>query len=122
MHKKWLATAAISGFLAVGVGAFGAHALNTSFSDYDRDIFKTASNYHMWHSLLLAAVSLLPARVDIRWLGRLLVAGILLFSGSLYALAICKIKQLGIITPFGGIAFLLAWAILARIAFRLPEE
>lgn len=121
MQRKWLVCAAVSGFLCVSIGAFGAHGLKPYLSEYDLDIFKTAVSYQMWHTLLLALVSFLPTSRSCDWIARLLVLGVLLFSGSLYALAMTKIKWLGMITPLGGMAFLGAWGLLGRWAWRLPD-
>lgn len=113
-----LGWAAISGFLAVTLGAFGAHGLKPWLTEYELDIYKTAVNYHMWHSLLLALIALLPRTRLLCWAAWALGFGILLFSGSLYLLVISKVSWLGMITPIGGLAFLLAWALIALAAFR----
>lgn len=118
MHSKRLLAAAISGFIAVAMGAFGAHGLKHLLSDYQLDIYKTAVHYQMWHTLLLALTAMLPTHRLLHWVGVLLIAGILLFSGSLYLLALTDVRWLGMITPIGGLAFLAAWALLAWIAYR----
>ncbi|QWF70920.1 DUF423 domain-containing protein [Methylomonas paludis] len=116
MDKRFLFPAAVSGFLAVAMGAFGAHALKPLLSEHGVDIYKTAVNYHMWHSLLLALIALLPPHKLLNLVAILLIVGIVLFSGSLYLLAIFEIHWLGMITPFGGLAFLSAWGLLIWIS------
>ncbi|TPQ24722.1 DUF423 domain-containing protein [Methylomonas koyamae] len=118
MRRTFLFLAAVGGFSGVALGAFGAHGLKHLLSDYQLDIYKTAVNYQMWHSLALALAALLPERAALRWAGRLFALGILLFSGSLYLLAIFDIKWLGMVTPLGGLAFLAGWGLLAYVALR----
>ena len=121
-RPPFLFIAAVSGFVSVAVGAFGAHALKHIFNEYSLDIYKTGVSYQMWHTLLLALLALLPDHKLLRWAGWLLTAGMVLFSGSLYLLAILNIRWLGMITPVGGLAFLLAWALLARFAIKYHRE
>lgn len=118
MQPRFLFLAAIAGFIAVTMGAFGAHGLKQLLTEHYLEVYKTAVSYQMWHALLLAIVGILPAHRLLCWAGWLLVAGMLLFSGSLYVLALCKLNWLGMITPFGGVAFLLAWGMLAFFAFQ----
>lgn len=120
MQKSYLAWAGVSGFLAVALGAFGAHGLKHILSEYELDIYKTAVNYQMWHTLLLAIIALLPANFLLKWAARSLLFGIVFFSGSLYLLAVSKVSWLGMITPIGGLAFLLAWGLLVLAAIRQP--
>ena len=120
---NWPAVGAL--FLGIGVslGAFGAHALRARFDAYAMGIWEKAVFYHFIHALGLLIVPLLartgamtPAAADrVCWL---LVAGVLIFSGSLYALAITGIRTLGAITPLGGTAFIAAWLLLAWDLFR----
>ena len=118
-----LAVAAALMFAGVAAGAFGAHALRARLSPDELAIWQTAVAYHLWHALgLLAAGLLLVHRPDSTALGVacwLFVAGIALFSGSLYALALTGVRGLGAITPIGGLAFLGAWAAVAWAAWRL---
>jgi uncharacterized membrane protein YgdD (TMEM256/DUF423 family) len=108
----WIRVAAVLGFLGVALGAFGAHGLkNVLAANNTADIWKTASFYHLIH----AAVLLVVARLDplpraVAWL---FTSGVVIFSGSLYALAVTNIKWLGAITPAGGVAFLAGWLLLA---------
>jgi uncharacterized membrane protein YgdD (TMEM256/DUF423 family) len=109
-------------FAAVGLGAFGAHALKARLAPDVQAIWQTAVQYHAWHALgLLAAGLLMMHRPDAPALGLaawLFVAGIALFSGSLYALALSGVRGLGAITPFGGVAFLAGWLAFAWAAWR----
>jgi len=122
MQSRFLLLAALAGFTGVAMGAFGAHGLKNSLSEHYLDIYKTAVNYQMWHALLLAIVAVLPAQRLLTWAAWSLVAGIILFSGSLYILAISKIHWLGMITPFGGVAFLVAWGLLAFVAYQYQRS
>jgi uncharacterized membrane protein YgdD (TMEM256/DUF423 family) len=117
-----LTLAALLLFAAVGLGAFGAHALKTRLAPDMQAIWQTAVQYHAWHALgLLAAGLLMMLRPDAPAIGVaawLFVAGIALFSGSLYALALSGVRGLGAITPFGGVAFLAGWLAFAWAAWR----
>ncbi|MCK9606563.1 MAG: DUF423 domain-containing protein [Methylomonas sp.] len=117
MQARFMIFAAVAGFLGVAMGAFGAHGLKNVLSEHYLDIYKTAVSYQMWHALLLALIATLPRQKFLTWAGWALVTGIVLFSGSLYLLAILNIGWLGMITPLGGLAFLLAWGLLAYAAF-----
>jgi uncharacterized membrane protein YgdD (TMEM256/DUF423 family) len=115
---NWSMTAAILLALAVMLGAFGAHALKARFDAYSLGIWEKAVFYHFVHALGLLAVAILartgtfpPEAAD--WVCGLLLAGILLFSGSLYLLALTGTRTLGAVTPFGGISFIAAWLLLA---------
>jgi uncharacterized membrane protein YgdD (TMEM256/DUF423 family) len=109
-------------FLAVGAGAFGAHALKARLAPDAFAVYQTAVQYHFWHALGLLAIGILlrqqPGSRTLALAGWLLVAGIVLFSGSLYALALTGVRGLGAITPLGGVAFLGGWAALAYAAWR----
>ena len=107
---------------AVGLGAFGAHALKARLAPDMQAIWQTAVQYHAWHALALLALGLYtmlrpdaPGASLAAWL---FVAGIVLFSGSLYALALSGVRGLGAITPFGGVAFLAGWLAFAWAAWR----
>lgn len=117
MYSRFLFLAAVSGFIGVAMGAFGAHALRDVLSEHLLEVYKTAVSYQMWHTATLGLVAVLPAQPKLRWVGWLLVAGIVFFSGSLYLLAIFNLRWLGMITPIGGLCFLLAWGLLAFIAY-----
>ena len=106
--------------LGVGIGAFGAHGLRGRLTPEMLAVFETGVRYHMYHALALLATAALMARVDGRAVvvaGWSFLAGILLFSGSLYALALTGVTTLGAITPLGGVAFLVGWIALAIAAF-----
>jgi len=104
--------------MALGVlfGAFGAHALKTRLSPEMMAVYKTAVEYQFYHSMGLFIVGLIGFHIESKWLkwsGCLLIVGIILFSGSLFALSITEIKILGAITPVGGVAFVAGWTFLA---------
>ncbi len=119
MDRVFITVAALSGFVAVAAGAFGAHALRDRLSPSLLDTFQTGVAYQMYHALALLAVGIVLARFSVdgsTWLtaaGWLFIAGTVLFSGSLYLLALTDTRWLGAVTPLGGIAFLLGWLGLA---------
>src|SRR5665213_2566629 len=115
---NWSAVGAIALALAVMIGAFGAHALEGRLDVYSRGIYETGVTYHFFHALGLLIVSLLPrigalSPTQASRVCLLLAVGIVLFSGSLYVLAISGEKMLGAVTPFGGLSFIAAWVLLA---------
>ena len=113
MVRVWLILAAIFGFLSVGLGAFGAHSLKNVFDDYGKSIYEKAVHYQMFHAMALFAVGLLQhlfKQAPFSPAGYGFLIGIVLFSGSLYTLAVTGTKWLGAITPIGGLAFLFGWA------------
>jgi len=113
---NWTAIASLFLAAAVGLGAFGAHALKDRLDAYSLGIWEKAVFYHFVHALgMLLASTLTPRKDLVCWL---LTAGILLFSGSLYALALTGTRVLGAVTPFGGVAFIAAWVLLAIQASR----
>lgn len=118
----WIAGAAMAG-LSVAIGAFGAHALRARLEPARLATFETAVQYHMLHAVALLAVAALMGRVQSQQLlllsGGLFTAGIFLFSGSLYALAITGITWLGAITPLGGIAFIGGWLCMGIAAWKM---
>lgn len=116
LGRLFIVLAAISGFLATCLGAFGAHALKTKISMEMLVVYQTGVSYQFYHSLALLLLGQLRVHYDNKYLilsGVMFVIGVLLFSGSLYLLAVTGIKQLGIVTPFGGVAFLVGWLMLA---------
>lgn len=123
--RLWLAIAAINGLLAVAAGAFGAHALQTRLDAHALQTFETGARYQMYHALAigLAAFAMREsgAASAAQIAGALFLIGILLFSGSLYALALSGARPFAFATPFGGAAFLAGWAALALAAFRIPR-
>ncbi len=117
----FLRLAAASAFVAVGLGAFGAHGLRSMLDAARLGTWETAVHYQMFHVVALLAVGLLLQRADLallRWSGWSFAAGTLLFSGSLYLLALTGLRWLGMITPLGGVCFLLGWALLFRAVTR----
>jgi uncharacterized membrane protein YgdD (TMEM256/DUF423 family) len=121
--RFWLAAGAINGFLGVALGAFAAHGLKQRLEPRLFDIWEVGVRYHMYHALALLAVALLVGRVpagQLNLAGYAFLVGIILFCGSLYALALTNVRVLGAITPFGGLGFLAGWLILAFAAFKLP--
>ena len=111
----WVKIASALMFLGVALGAFGAHALRSKLSEYQFDIFRTGVLYHFVHALALFVVAWLKTqsadpKIDLA--GIFFVAGIFLFSGSLYLLATTNTKWLGPLTPLGGVAFLVGWFLL----------
>lgn len=120
MDRTFLLVGAVAAFLGVTLGAFGAHGLRGRISPEMLSVFQTGVQYHMYHALALILVSVMMGRMSgwlIQTAGWAFVAGILLFSGSLYVLAITGITVLGAVTPLGGVAFLIGWACLAFAAF-----
>jgi uncharacterized membrane protein YgdD (TMEM256/DUF423 family) len=117
-----LASGGAAVLIAVALGAFGAHALKTRLSPEMLAVWHTGIEYHVLHALGLLAVGIvaiqLPGSALLRWSGRLMLAGIVLFSGSLYALALTGERWLGALTPIGGLAFLAAWALFVAAVLR----
>src|SRR5690242_20726444 len=112
----WLVIAAINGAFAVAAGAFGAHALQARLDPHALQVFETGARYQMYHALAigLAAFAIRGASAGAAQAAAIFfLAGIVLFSGSLYVLALTGMRGLGIVTPFGGLSFLIGWAALA---------
>ena len=123
MHARLaLSLAAALLFVAVALGAFGAHALRARLAPESMAIYQTAVQYHFWHALGLlgvgVALTLRPESAALVVSSWLLVVGLVLFCGSLYALALTGVRGFGAVTPVGGVAFLAAWAALAWAAWR----
>ncbi|HVP69643.1 MAG TPA: DUF423 domain-containing protein [Anaeromyxobacteraceae bacterium] len=121
MERVFFALGAASGLVAVAAGAFGAHGLRARLAPDLLAIFETAARYQMYHALALLAAAWATTRWPgpaAAWAGWLFVAGTLVFSGSLYALALTGTRWLGAVTPLGGVAFLAGWASLAWAALR----
>lgn len=116
-----IALGAFSGFIAVAAGAFGAHGLKSRLSPDMMSTFEIGVRYQMYHALLLVLLGVIMTRGEDSTLpvaGWLVVAGTLLFSGSLYVLTLTGQRWLGAVTPLGGLCFLLAWLLLAYSALR----
>ncbi len=113
--------AALCLLIGVGAGAFGAHGLKRMLSADMMQIWQTAVLYQLVHGLGMLAIAALMARFGsplLEWAGALMLLGIVLFSGSLYVLALSGTKWLGAVTPLGGTAFIIAWALVALAAWR----
>ncbi|SDT59719.1 DUF423 domain-containing protein [Pseudomonas sp. R4-83] len=122
MLRGFLMLAAFFGFTGVALGAFAAHGLKNRLTPEYLTIFHTGVTYQLVHTLALFGVALLATQIPgrlITWAGVSFAVGILLFSGSLYLLTLTGISKLGIITPFGGLAFLAGWVCLGLAAWRL---
>jgi uncharacterized membrane protein YgdD (TMEM256/DUF423 family) len=124
MNRTLAAIAFLGGFSAVAIGAFGAHGLKPHLTDYQREIFETASRYHFYHSLVLLFVSFTIRNKWMNYAGWCFIAGIFLFSGSLYLLALKNLLHiehwafLGPVTPLGGLFFLAGWGLGFFSVFR----
>ena len=122
MDRTFLIIGALAGLIGVGLGAFGAHGLRVRLPPEMLDVFETGVRYQMYHAFAILIVALMAARLDgwlIRAAGWSFAAGIVLFSGSLYMLALSRITVLGAITPIGGLAFLAGWACLVAAGLAL---
>ncbi|MDO8704230.1 MAG: DUF423 domain-containing protein [Sulfuricaulis sp.] len=113
--KFFLILGSINAALVVLLGAFGAHALKARLPADMLAVYQTGVHYHLFHALGLIAVGLvatqIPASAYLKWSGWLMLAGIVLFSGSLYVLSVSGLRWLGMVTPFGGLAFILSWTL-----------
>jgi uncharacterized membrane protein YgdD (TMEM256/DUF423 family) len=112
----WIAIGAVFSALGVGLGAFGAHALKSTLTERMLEVFEVGVRYQMYHAFGLIVIGLVASRLDsplIHAAAIALMVGIFLFSGSLYAMAFTGIRQLGMITPVGGVAFMIGWCLLA---------
>jgi len=120
--KLFLAIGGAAALLAVALGAFGAHALKSRIPPDMLAVWQTGIEYHVFHALGLVAVGIvaihLPDSAPLKWSGWLMLAGIVLFSGSLYLLALTGERSLGAITPIGGLAFLAAWALFVAAVIK----
>jgi uncharacterized membrane protein YgdD (TMEM256/DUF423 family) len=114
----WLFIAAINGFVAVAGGAFGAHGLQGRLDAHVLTIFETGARYQMYHALAIGLAAIAARNSASQLACIMFLAGIILFSGSLYLLALTGARAFGFITPLGGLAFLAGWAALAWSAMR----
>jgi len=118
---------AVNAAIAVALGAFGAHALKEKLSEHYLAIWETAVQYQMFHALALLVVgilmspSLFGSVTQLSWAGYLILAGIIIFSGSLYVLSLTGIGILGAITPIGGVAFIAGWIMLIIAAIKFSN-
>jgi len=122
--KFFLIAGAVNAMLSVAFGAFGAHLLEGRVADKYLDTWQTAVQYQMFHSIGLIAIailmssSLIGSLGSLNWAGYLMLAGIIIFSGSLYVLSLTGISILGAITPIGGVAFIAAWILVIVTAAK----
>lgn len=126
MAKTFLVIAALSGLLAVIIGAFGAHGLKNRLTEDLLAVYQTGVQYHFYHTLALLMVGLLLMQIPqaslLNWSGWLFIVGIMVFSGSLYLLAVTGTRWLGAITPLGGLAFIAGWLTLAIALYNNVGE
>ena len=125
VDRLLFALGSLSALISVGAGAFGAHALRARLTPELLAVFETGARYQMYHALGLLAAGWAVTRWPGPWpvrAGWLFVAGTVLFSGSLYALALSGVRWLGAITPFGGVALLAGWACLAVAGFTASRS
>jgi len=120
--KIFLLLGSLAMMIAVGLGAFGAHGLKDRLAADMLAVYRTGVEYHVYHALGLLAVGMIAAHLPesdlVKWSGWLMTAGIVLFSGSLYLLALTGTRWLGAITPVGGAAWIVAWALLAAAILK----
>ena len=120
--KIFLPLGSLAMMIAVGLGAFGAHGLKDRLAADMLAVYRTGVEYHVYHALGLLAVGMIAAHLPesdlVKWSGWLMAAGIVLFSGSLYLLALTGTRWLGAITPVGGAAWIVAWALLAAAILK----
>jgi uncharacterized membrane protein YgdD (TMEM256/DUF423 family) len=122
MARLWLLLSACAGFIGVALGAFAAHGLKSQLTPVYLAVFQTGTHYQLIHALALFGVGLLAVQRPSRLLncaGALFTLGVVLFSGSLYALTLSGISALGMVTPFGGLALLAGWVCLGMAAWKL---
>lgn len=118
----WFVIAGVNGALAVASGAFAAHGLQDRLDAHALSVFETGARYHMYHALAMGLAALAirgPAATSAQYAAVFFLIGILLFSGSLYLLALSGVRGIAIVTPFGGVAFLIGWALLAYAGAKL---
>jgi uncharacterized membrane protein YgdD (TMEM256/DUF423 family) len=122
MSKFFIFAGSINAFLAVGLGAFGAHILKSKLSLEMMEVYQTGIHYHIFHSLGLILIGIITHWISqsplINWSGGFILVGIIIFSGSLYVLSVTGIRTLGAITPIGGVAFLVGWLLLAYASLK----
>jgi uncharacterized membrane protein YgdD (TMEM256/DUF423 family) len=122
MFKVFIFIGSIAMMLAVMFGAFGSHGLQGKLSEKMLNAWNTGVHYHLIHAIALLVIAMLLGKLGseslVVWAGWFIFAGIILFSGSLYALSLTGISKLGIITPFGGTAFIVGWILLAIAALK----
>ncbi len=119
MSKLWFVLGAANAFMSVAMGAFGAHGLRARLTEHMLRNWESAARYQMYHALgLIAVASLATHKGGADAAGWSMLAGIVVFSGSLYVMALTGVTKLGAVTPIGGLGFLLGWVLFARAAWR----
>ena len=119
--KLFIILGAVNAFIAVALGAFGAHGLEGKIPDKYLATWNTAVDYQMFHAAGLLVIGLLAGKITsplINWSGWMMFIGIIIFSGSLFVLSVTQIKVLGAITPIGGVSFLAAWILMIIAAYK----
>ena len=119
--KLFIILGAVNAFIAVALGAFGAHGLEGKIPDKYLATWNTAVDYQMFHAAGLLIIGLLAGKITsplINWSGWMMFIGIIIFSGSLFVLSVTQIKVLGAITPIGGVSFLAAWILMIIAAYK----
>lgn len=126
MFPKYFAIGAVNAVLSIALGAFGAHGLEENVSEHLLEVFETGARYHMYGALGLMVIALLAKQINGGKLllngARLIFAGIVLFSGSLYAMTLTEVSKLGIITPIGGVAMLAGWVCVIVSAIKSGQK
>lgn len=119
--RLWALVGAANGFVAVAAGAFGAHGLRSRVSERMLEVFETGARYQMFHALALLAVAWVASQREgvADAAGWAMLAGVVLFSGSLYAMALTGVTKLGMVTPLGGVGFLVGWVLFGRAVLAL---
>jgi uncharacterized membrane protein YgdD (TMEM256/DUF423 family) len=122
--KVFLILGGINAAVVVLLGAFGAHGLKARMTAEMLSVYQTGVHYHLFHALGLLAVGLVATQISgsayLKWSGWSMLAGIILFSGSLYVMSVSGLRWLGIITPFGGVAFIVAWVLFVAAIAKSP--
>ena len=122
MAKLALILGSLNAMLAVILGAFGAHGLKSRLTEDLLAVYQTGVQYHFYHSLGLILIGVIawhiPNSIWLKWSTGFMLAGIILFSGSLYTLALTNLRWLGMITPIGGIAFIVSWLLLVIAVYN----
>lgn len=122
MIKLFVLLGSLNAFLSVALGAFGAHYLKQKLTPDKLDVFQTGVHYHMIHAIALILIAILSEKLAnssmVNASGWFIFIGIILFSGSLYALSLTGLKFFGPITPLGGLSFLIGWVLLAIAAYK----
>lgn len=126
MNKTFLLLGSINAFVAVALGAFGAHGLRSRITEEMLTIYQTGIHYHMFHAIGLLIVGVVSQWISnstyIAWAGWSMTLGILIFSGSLYALSISGLRWFGAITPIGGLGFLIGWLLFAFAVYKQASQ